>query len=178
MLLVLDIGFANMGWLVFHKKEIIDCGVVTTEKTQKKGTRVADDHAFRSIVLAKGLYDIIESNGIEGIIGELPSGGAQSAKAMGFMMSAISVVAAVGTLWNLPMEWATPTEVKKALVGHRSASKEQMMAKAGEKFGFRFEGGHWHFKDKKFIKGQFEHIADATGVYIALKNDNLVKMFG
>lgn len=178
MLLVLDVGFANMGWLVFHEKKIVDCGVIQTEKTQKKSTRVADDHAYRSIILAQKLNGIIQKYDVQGIIGELPSGGAQSAKAMAFMSSAISVVSAVGTLCDLPMEWATPMEVKKALVGNRSASKEQMMDKATEMFGFSFNDKKWICNDKKFGKGEFEHIADATGVYLALKNDNLVKMFG
>jgi hypothetical protein len=76
------------------------------------------------------------------------------------------------------MEWATPTEVKRGLTGNKVASKEQMMSKAAEDFDFGYNGKHWIWKGKKFVKGEFEHIADAAGVYVALKHDNLVKMFG
>jgi len=180
MLLSLDVGFANMGWVLFQGGEIIDCGVIRTEKSQKKGTRVADDHAYRSTVLAINLERIIMKNAVEGIIGELPSGGAQSAKAMAFMSSATSIVAVVGTLKKLPMEWTTPNEVKKALAGVKNASKEIMMEKAKREFGFYIDGNVYRNPnvDKKFPKGEFEHIADACGVYLALQNDNLVKMFG
>ena len=167
-----------MGWVVFSDGGVFSCGVLRTEKTQRKGARVADDHAHRSIVLTSGLNKIIEDYEIKGIIGELPSGGAQSAKAMGFMMSAISVAAAVGALWNIPMEWTTPNEVKKALAGVRNASKETMMEKAAKAFDFRRDGKSFWFGDEKFPKGEFEHIADAIGAYMALSNDNLVKMFG
>jgi len=178
MLLSLDVGFAAMGWVLFDQGEIYDCGVIRTEKTQKKNTRVADDHAHRSAVLAEQLRRIIQTNKVKGIIGELPSGGALSAKAMAFMASATSIVAAVGALMVCPMEWTTPGEVKKVLAGHRSASKEIMMAKAAEMFGFKEEGKKFFMDGESFNKGDFEHIADAIGVYVALKNDNLVKMFG
>jgi len=178
MLLSLDVGFANMGWAVFDSREVFACGVLKTEKAQRKGTRVADDHAYRSIVLATGLNKLIEDYHVMGIIGELPSGGAQNARAMGFMMSSISVAATVGALWNIPMEWTTPNEVKKALSGVKNASKEMMMDKAGEKFGFIKDGKSFWFGGEKFPKGMFEHIADACGVYLALQNDNLVKLYG
>lgn len=177
-----DVGFANMGWVIFDKKKPITCGVIETEKATKKSTRVADDHSHRSIVLAKGIDDLIYEYKLEGIIGELPSGGAQNARAMGFMMSAISIISSVGTLCELPMEWCTPTDVKKATTGKRNASKEEMMSTISERFGFRVKE-----KGKRvdyitpfgiFNKGTFEHIADAFGVYLALQNDNLVKMFG
>ena len=180
MLLSLDVGFANMGWVLFEGGEIVDCGVIRTEKTQKRGTRVADDHAYRSIVLATNLDRIISKNAVEGMIGELPSGGAQSARAMAFMNSATTLVAVVGTLKKLPMEWTTPGEVKKALGGHRNASKETMMDSASERFGFRQDGTRFDIPrgGKSFGKGEFEHIADAIGAYVTLSNDNLVKMFG
>jgi len=178
MLLSLDVGFANMGWVVFEKGEIFACNTLQTEKSQRRGTRVANDHAYRSIVLATGLNKIIDDYNIQGIIGELPSGGAQNARAMGFMMSAISIAASVGALWNIPMEWTDPNSVKKALAGVKNASKETMMEKAVKEFHFRYDGKAFWFGDEKFPKGMFEHIADACGVYLALKNDNLVKMFG
>lgn len=177
-----DVGFANMGWVIFDKKKPVACGVIKTEKSSKKSTRTADDHSHRSIVLAKGIDDLIYQYKLQGIIGELPSGGAQNARAMGFMMSAISIISSVGALCDLPMEWATPTDVKKAVAGKRSASKEEMMNTIAKKFNFEINQ-----KGKRvdyitpfgtFNKGTFEHIADSFGVYLALQNDNLVKMFG
>ena len=182
MLISFDVGFANMGWSIFDKKKPIACGVIKTEKSSKKSTRTADDHSHRSIVLANGIDDLIHEYGIEGIIGELPSGGAQNARAMGFMMSAISIVSSVGALCNLPMEWATPTDVKKAVSGRRAVTKIEIMVTIAKKFNFKTEqkGNRIDFITPfgKFNKGTFEHIADSFGVYLALENDNLVKMFG
>jgi len=178
MLISIDVGFANCGWIVIHDGDVKDYGVIKTEKTQKKGTRVSDDHAFRSMVLAKGLEGIIQEYNIGGIIGELPSGGAQSARAMAFMMSGISVVATVACLFDLPVEWCTPNDVKKALAGDRKASKDKMMELASRRLGFEMVNKRFTKMDHAFSKGEFEHIADAFGAYLALKNDNLVKMFG
>jgi len=180
MLLSLDAGFAKTGWSLWEKGILLKVGILITTKTQRKSTRVADDHAARSIVLATGLQAIIVNNSVDGIIAELPSGGAQSAKAMAFMNSAISIVATVGALNELPMEWCTPGDVKKAVGGKLTTSKDEIMDWACKGWGFFRDKrkGFFHEMFGPWPKTQFEDIADSIAVYKALSNDNLVKIYG
>ena len=192
-LLSLDVGFRNCGWCIWSGGKLEDMGVIITEKSKKKTTRMADDYSYRSGQLARSLKDIIAEYNIKGIVGELPSGGAQSAKAMAQMAMATAIVSSVASILNLPVEWCTPNDFKLAVYGQRSATKKQMMDTVIEKIG----GERWSKKVKskkspkgynlqftyivngyKWGAGMFEHIADAIGAYWALRDGNLVKLFG
>lgn len=182
MLLSIDVGFANLGWVVFHRGDVIDMGVITTQKAKRKTVRVADDNADRAIVLARGLAEVMRRHRIKGIIGEMPSGGSQSSRASNQMGIATGVVSAIVGVWNVPCEWCIPTDVKKAVTGKRSASKDEVMDGVAAKMGWRrvTSGRSVEYVSAygSFNKGRFEHVADAIGAYWALGNDNLVKMFG
>jgi len=182
MILSLDVGFKNTGWVIFHNKELKGLGIIQTEKADKKGVRIADDNSDRAQLIGKELNNIINAYKVEGIIGELPSGGSQNAKASNQMGIATGVVSTVVVLKELPCEWCTPTDVKKVVTGKRSATKDEIMENISEQFNFKVieQGNRTVFETPfgKFNKGKFEHIADAFGTYLALKNNNLVKMFG
>lgn len=171
-LLALDVGFKSTGYAVIEKGAVVVCGTIITEKSTKKTTRTADDYYARSSRLAMELECIIDKYEVKGIVGELPTGGAQSAKAAVMMGMATAVVAAVASLKNVPCEWCTPTEVKLAVSGCRSASKDEMMDNVRGIFAGK--------GDDKFPKAKayFEHIADALGAYMALKGGNLVRIYG
>lgn len=170
-LLACDVGFRSLGWTVIENKKIIACGAIVTEKSSKKSTRVSDDYYMRSCKLAADLKEIVEKYDIKGIVGELPSGGAQSAKAAVMMNMATAIVASVATILNLPCDWCTPTETKVAVCGYRSATKDEMMDMVRAKYP---EAGHLFPEAKTY----FEHIADAIGAYMALRNGNVVRMYG
>lgn len=174
MLLSLDVGFASMGWAVFDRGEVISCGTIVTKKDGKKTTRSSSDTFTRCVQIATQLKDIIHDHSIEGVIGELPSGGAQSANAMKQMGMATSIVASVCGILGLPFEEVTPNEVKIAVCGSRSATKEEIMSSIRRKF--RSKGAHL-FPEAKC---HFEHIADACGAYLHAQMSGylLVKMFG
>jgi len=161
MILSLDVGFRNTGWVVFDLDgKIVDCGVLMTEKN-KKHIRVADDYATRAAKLAIGLKNIVLKYEIKLVVGELPVGGAQSARAMIQMGMANAVVAAVCAILDIPADWATPNEVKLAVCGKRSATKDEMMEQVCKLYP------SYQFPKQK---NQFEHIADAVGAYLALKD--------
>jgi len=61
-LLSLDVGFRNLGWVVWQGGEIVDMGCIITDKSPKKTTRTADDYAYRSAQIARHLKDIINGN--------------------------------------------------------------------------------------------------------------------
>lgn len=170
-LLSLDVSFRNTGWVVFDKGEIKAVGVITTDPLPKKSrVRVADANALNAAKIARELRTIVDAHGVKAVVGELPSGGAQSAKALQLMALAIGTVSAAIELLGLPVEWVTPTEVKQVATGMRSASKDEMMDACRK--SFKFDG----FPK---TKATFEHIADACWAYRAAQNGgNLCKLFG
>lgn len=170
-ILALDVGYKSTGWAVIKSGKIVAVGTVVTEKSTKKTTRVSDDYYARSCKLASDLRDLAVKYEIKGIVGELPSGGALSAKAAVMMNMATAIVAAVATMLNLPCDWCTPNETKLAVCGYRSATKDEMM----EEIRARFPEASHLFPNAKTY---FEHIADALGAYEALKNGNVVRMIG
>ena len=183
MLLACDAGFANFGWAVMEKGIVRNVGVIVTSKCKKKSVRVSDDYATRSAKIASSLQDIILMYGVDGIIGELPSGGAQSAKAACMMSISTAIVSSVAAIYELPTEWCTPGDVKKAVAGRLSAPKHEIMDRIAESYGWKVEkkGNRVTYFpcDQKYPKGTFEHVADAIGAYWALKDvGNLVKIFG
>lgn len=190
MLLSLDVGFRNMGWSLFDDQEqgLIDCGVITTKKSQDKKVRYTDDYFTNSQELFQGLSELVEKNAPIAIIGELPHGGGQNARALAQMMSAVSIVSGVSFYHDILTAWCSPTDVKVAVTGKKSATKLEIMLAIAEKFnipvktrkigcrktkkfkdGFRTEH-RFVFKDTLLNEGRFEHIADSCGAYLALRN--------
>lgn len=179
-ILSLDVGFSSTGYVVWEDNKPIACGVIKTETTTKKSTRVADDNASRSMEMANALNGIIKRYQVKGIVGELPSGGAQSARAIAHMALATGIVSSVAAVTGVPCEWCTPIENKKRLAGSKSASKVDMMNAAIDKCGGtkRSSGRGVYYKlvDEEFPASSFEHIADAVGAYYALENCTLVRL--
>jgi Holliday junction resolvasome RuvABC endonuclease subunit len=168
-LLALDVGFAKMGWCVFDNGEPIAFGIIKTAKSGKKNVRVADDRAYMAGYLAAELKRVICDHKVCGCVGELPSGGAKSAKAMAYMAAGIAVASSVLSVLKIPVEWTTPTEGKMALCGKRNASKVEMMDAVRKEYP--------HILWPK-VKAKFEDVADAVGAYRAAKDGTLVRLFG
>jgi Holliday junction resolvasome RuvABC endonuclease subunit len=168
-LLSLDVGLSGCGWVVFEDGQPVACGTIVTEKDKRKTVRQSNDNAHRAAVLALGIKRVASGYAVMGIIGELPSGGAQSAKAMQHMALATGAVSATAACLGLPVEWTDPNSVKLAVCGFRSASKYGIMAA----IRLKYPDFPWPKQ-----KGVFEHIADAVGVYMAMESSNLVRMYG
>lgn len=167
--LSMDVGFRCLGWTIFQKGQIKACGTIISNKVNS--TNVAEDYAERAQSIAIKLKDIITDYNVQGLVGELPSGGAQSYKAGAMMVASISLVNVISALLSIPAKWVSPREVKLALSGKANATKEEMMAQAKLKFKYAVP-------IFPTAKGHFEHVADAIGAYMAARNSNVVKMFG
>ena len=169
MLLCLDVGFRNTGWVVFNKGKARAWGCIRTQKTKVKTTRVSDDNAYCAGVIARELRKVVKDHSCQAIIGEMPTGGSISSRPANQMGIALGVVACFVEMMDLPAEWVTPQSVKKVVTGKQNASKEQMMDRIRKTF-----------PDCEFPKAkvEFEHIADAFGAYMASEGSNLVKMYG
>lgn len=190
MLLSVDPGFSNFGYAIFDQTgSPVKVGVLTTEKSKRKMVRVSDDNATRMADLSVSLATLILNNKIKGILGELPHSGSQNARAMKDMTAATAIAVSVFALLRVPVEWTTPTEVKKALSGKKTASKTDMMVAASERMGWEVKTKKVNLKSgktridnvyfplgKKTGANKFEHIADAIGAFCALQNGNIARM--
>lgn len=197
MLLTCDVAFSNLGWVTIEGGKPVACGVIETEKTKRKGILVSNDYYSRSAKITTELDEVIRTYGVKGLLGELPSGGAKSSRAAIQMNMATGLIASICTLKKIPAEFCTPNDVKRVTIGSCTATKPEIMdfiiktfleKKTGKKVkckksakspeGVRTDYTY-HFAGQKFGAGKFEHIADAMGVWMFLKdNGNLAKIYG
>lgn len=137
----------------------------TERQAGKHGLRVADDDARRAGDLARWLRDRL--GGAMGVVAELPTGGAQGARATRSMGLSTGVVVATVALSGLPAEWTTPGDGKKAATGRRDGSKAEVQAAVFERFRWPPLGRHaW----------EREHVADAAAAVLAAWDGTLVSM--
>ena len=171
-ILAVDIGFAATGMALFQVTKAgeilvtVQC-VREDEDKSKTHTYAAEVDVERTSRSVRKILDFIKLHDVKRIVCELPSAGAQGARANRCMGIATGMIAAVVQSCELAVEWYTPTEVKNAAVGKPSASKDEMMD-AMEKV----------YPDLAKIKKKAdkEHICDAAACYVAAKNGNMVKM--
>jgi len=193
MILALDPSYTGYGCSVIDPiGKIINIGTMHTEKSKKKLLRVADDDVQRVTVLATGLSKVIHRYNIKGVLAELPPSSSQNANAAKGLAMCIALTVALLTELKIPVEWATPNEVKQAMTGKKNASKEEMMAAACRRYNWEISNKPIYSKNTRKLqrtdiiyhplgrsmgKNDFEHIADSLGAYEALKNSNVAKMF-
>lgn len=171
MILALDVGFKSTGYAVFKKGIVKATGVIETTTAEDKKIKIAYVNARRASQIAISLKLIIEAckGNVKGVVGELPSGAALSARAGQAMALATGTVAAAIAVLGLPVEWVTPVDVKRALTGNTHAKKYEIMREVSRRYDYV------KFPENK---SQFEHIADAIGAYIAAAESDLVKLHG
>ena len=156
-ILALDVGYRNTGWTYWQNDKIKDFGVIATTKPSAKLAKV-DEHILCMTTLAVGLHDLIVSNKIDFVCGEMPTGGAQSADAAIAMAWASATVQAVVTIMEIEHGWVTPVDVKKVLLGENSGKKDTTMAAVRQ----LYPSIKW--PKQKYL---FEHIADSVGAKLA-----------
>ncbi len=190
MILAIDPGYNNYGCVVFNEnEEPVKLVTFQTKPSKYKLKRVADDDVQRIQFLSHQLNTLLYNYPITGVVGELPPSNSLSAKGAKGLSFAIGLSVALFTTRKLPVEWATPSEVKYALTSKNNASKEDMMEAACIKYNWNITHKPIYSKNSKTLirtdtiywpqkyqmgKGEFEHIADAIGVYHALKHTNVV----
>lgn len=194
MLISVDVGFSSAGYTLWEGGRPVGFGIIETEKTKRKGILVSNDYITRCKKIAHDLHVRIYREGVKGVIAEAP-GGSQNARAAAQLSMAMACVACVAQMLQIPDEWCTPHQVKKAVTGSHKATKEAVMSTVARELGWSisekkveitkgkqagktqvrrtYSKGEWSFPE-----GKWEHIADSVGVYRALREGNLVKLFG
>lgn len=176
----IDAGFTHTGISVFkvingHTK-FHKCLTVKTEKTEKKKqVRVADDDAERIMKLIlemdKFLAECVEGDNKVYCVVELPSAGAQGARALRAMALITGAIVTYVTVKNIPTEYVTPNDVKIAVTGKKTASKDEIM-----------DTMRWMLRSYSGqlpkTKEAFEHIADSVGAILHVrKYSQMYKLF-
>lgn len=193
MLLSLDVAFENIGYSIFNERKLIKVGLISAPKFKGK-FRKTDERIDRCSKMSGDLMRLIFSEGIQGIIAEIPSG-SQNATAANLLGWASALVVSTSRVLDIPMEHVTQRDVKLAVMGTEKATKDQIMDRMALHYKWekkskiiKITKGKRKGKDTKQVnyfpfglkypKGKFEHIADSIGVYWASQDRNLVRMFG
>lgn len=133
-----------------------DLILVKTEKSKEKQVRASSDNLARAQQIAQVVRESLGDS--ISVFGEVPSGGQSYDAVLGF-----GIVIGLYASIPLPFIEVSPSETKKAAVGTRTASKEEIIAWAMEKF----PSAPWRTRK---LKGEIvptndnEHLADAVAI--------------
>jgi len=172
-IVAIDVGFASMGIVVLCIRArdlgLVYKEVISTKPSPKKlSIRSADDNVRRCREITRSVRRVIDEYEPAAVVLEMPSMGSKSAKAMRAMGLASGIIAALDVVYeNLPFLYATPTDVKVAMTGKKSASKEEVQSRAVEMIPDILDGVN---------KTQREHVADALGAAVAAKDAPVIQM--
>lgn len=162
----LDGAIANFGIarLVYDtdtgKLDVLELLLQKTEKSKEKQKRASSDDLSRAQQQANFVRENTKDCAV--VFGEVPSGG-KDAKAT----RAFGIITGIYASIERPFQEVTPGEVKIAAVGTRTASKEEMIAWAVEKFPnanwirAKRDGASWKKGD---LVADNEHLADAVAI--------------
>lgn len=174
----IDAGFVHTGISIFNvingKLQFHSCKSIGTEKAgKKKQVRVADDDSDRVMKLIIDLDKFLTDNGVDAndvyCVIELPTGGAQGARANRTMGIITGAIVTFVTLKNIPVEYVSPNDVKIAVTGKKTASKDEIMDRIRKMLS--------KYSLPK-TKTEFEHIADSIGAILHVrKYSQLYKVF-
>lgn len=141
------------------------------DKANKKTVRKNSDDLRRARSLQREMTKFIAD--VAMVFVEVPVG-SQSARSMASYGICIGVLSSI----KRPMIQVTPTEVKLAAVGIKTASKEQMIAWAHESY----PDANWmtrQLKGETVLINKNEHLADAIGtVHAGMLTDQFINAVG
>lgn len=165
--LACDPSFTEWGWAVLKNHYVIDSGCIKTKpEAKKRRIRQGDDRIRRTHEILVALMEIIGEHKIEFIVTELPHG-SQNARGAMMIGIVIGVLQTISDLWEIPIEWFSENDAKKALLGRISASKAEVIQAVEETFEDRITG-------PKYVR---EAIADAMAIYnVAQQQSSALKI--
>lgn len=133
-----------------------DMHILKTEKGKNKQVRASSDNLSRAQSIAEGLRPLLSDCAV--VFLEVPSGGQSYAAVLGF-----GIVIGLYASITSPVVEVSPSETKLAAVGTKTASKQEMIEWAVEKF----PNANWRrrkLKGKMVITNDNEHLADSVGI--------------
>ena len=153
--LTCDPSFTAWGWAVVQNHIVIDHGCIkTVPEAKKRRIRQGDDRVRRTTEIILSLMETIGNHRIAFIVSELPHG-SQNAKAAVMIGVVVGILQAISELWEIPIEWYSENDAKKALLGRVSASKGEVIEVVEQTLDITIPG-------PKYYR---EAVADALAIY-------------
>lgn len=166
--LTCDPSFTAWGWAVVNRKdEVIDSGCIKTAPDHKKRRiRVSDDRSQRAIEITQTLRRIIQRYNVQFIVSEAPHG-SQNASAAVMIGAVLGITVGISVCMNIPIEYYSEQDAKKAVLGKKAASKEEMVSAIHKLYNTKLTG----------IGYVDEAVADALAVhYVATQQSTALKV--
>jgi len=163
-----DPSFTAWGWAVLDVKgKVIATGCIKTEPEHKKlRTRVSDDRARRTAEIARKILALVRMYNVHVILTEVPHG-SQNANAAVMIGIVMGVITTIAECLGHPIEFYSEQDAKKALLGKKSATKDETVVAISRLYKYPATG-------KKYID---EAVADALAVhYVANQQSPMLKM--
>ena len=162
-----DPSFTGWGWSVLQNHIVLDSGCIKTVKeTKKRRIREGDDKVRRVSEIVTVLVNVIKKYDIQFIVSELPHGSQNAAGAIMIGM-VMGIFQTISHTMNIPVEWFSEADAKKALLGRISASKTEVIEAVEETFEIDING-------PKYIR---EAVADSLAIYnVAQKQSTTLKI--
>jgi Holliday junction resolvasome RuvABC endonuclease subunit len=163
-----DPSFTAWGWAILNSRNriITDGCIKTAPEHKKRRIRVSDDRSSRAVYITKTLINLIKEYNVGMILSEAPHG-SQNASAAIMIGMVTGITTAIAECLDIPIEYYSEQDAKKAVLGKRSATKDDMI-KAIDKL---------YEVDWSKIKYIDEAVADALAIhYVATKQSQILKM--
>ncbi|KKL12594.1 hypothetical protein LCGC14_2534190 [marine sediment metagenome] len=154
-ILACDPSYTAWGWAAVEGHQVKSAGVIVTQpEAKKRRIREGDDFVRRTNNIIKELKQIIDKYHVTYIVAELPHG-SQNAKAAKMMGAVPGILESFNVIENIPVEWYSEADAKKALLGRISASKKEVINAIDSLYEVNWTG-------TKYID---EAVADALAIY-------------
>lgn len=140
--------------------KVLNLHLVKTEKSKNKQVRASSDNLQRCQTISEAVF--AQLHGCTAAFMEVPTGAQSAAAAMAFGM-VIGIYSTIEPMLGVPTIEVSPAETKLAAVGTRTASKDEMIDWAREKF----PGAPWLMRKSKGAlvpTNDNEHLADAVAI--------------
>lgn len=149
-----------------NKPKVLLTRCIKTENHVKKlRTRAGDDRIRRLNEIGVELNELIDEYNVSYIVSELPHG-SQSASAAITLGMVTGLVQGIQNFKDVPVEWYSEADSKKALLGKSSAAKIEIIEAIKKKYDVAWPT----------IKYKKEAIADALAIHnVALRNSHVLR---
>lgn len=168
-----DPGFLHFGYALAEvsrrKVVVLDMGLIVTKSSSKKARVLrSDDNARRSKELVRGLAPLYVRAHVA--VNEAMSF-VRSASTMAQIGRAFGIKDTFVEVRRLPNCEVSPMQIKMAVCGNRSASKDEIQAALDDRFGYSLSDRHC----PHIPAGKLEHPYDALGAIIACLDSDVVR---
>ncbi len=155
IILTCDPSYTAWGWAAVEGHQVKSTGVIVTKpEAKKRRIREGDDFVRRTNDIIKELKQIIDKYHVTYIVAELPHG-SQNAKAAKMIGAVPGILESFNVIENIPVEWYSEADAKKALLGRISASKKEIINAIADLYEVNWTG-------TKYVD---EAVADALAIY-------------